>query len=328
MGVTTNDIARICQVSRTTVIRALNNQGRISEETKQRILSTAKELGYRPDLLARGLVKGKTMYIGVVVYDVRNQYFAQMLSAIEKEAQLRGYCINITLHGKDRNKERQLLQRLADYRMDGLLLSPVNSGQEFSDFLESLGLPLVILGNKVSDKIPFVGIDERQAAREAAEKIIRAGYEKIVFVCPPLAEETKANIYTHQERKEGFSYVMETNPLIESQVISGSHYVKEAEEIIENAKKKTAFFCSGDVYALELMKRFKGKGFKAPSDYGIMGFDNIDFLEYLSPRLSTIYNSVEEVAKKAVELLLDKIEGKEIPGKILADYKMIEGETL
>ena len=87
MGVTTNDIARICQVSRTTVLRALNNKGRISKTTREKILQTAKDLGYRPDLLARGLVKGRTMNIGVVVFDVKNQYFAQMLSAIEGKAQ-------------------------------------------------------------------------------------------------------------------------------------------------------------------------------------------------------------------------------------------------
>ena len=170
MGVTTNDIARICQVSRTTVIRALNNQGRISKETKDRIVKTAEELGYRPDLLARGLVKGKTMYIGVVVFDVKNQYFAQMLSAIEAEAQTRGYCVNITLHGKNREKEIDLIRKLVDYHVDGLILSPVNKGEHFNNFLKSLDTPLIVIGNKVSDEIPFVGIDERRAAKEATDR--------------------------------------------------------------------------------------------------------------------------------------------------------------
>ena len=188
MGVTTNDIARICQVSRTTVIRALNNQGRISKETKDRIVKTAEELGYRPDLLARGLVKGKTMYIGVVVFDVKNQYFAQMLSAIETEAQTRGYCVNITLHGKNREKEVDLIRKLVDYHVDGLILSPVNKGEHFNKFLKSLDTPLIVIGNKVSDEIPFVGIDERRAAREATDKILDSDYERVVFVCPPLGE--------------------------------------------------------------------------------------------------------------------------------------------
>ena len=111
MGVTTNDIARICQVSRTTVLRALNNKGRISKTTREKILQTAKDLGYRPDLLARGLVKGRTMNIGVVVFDVKNQYFAQMLSAIEGKAQEEGYCVNIMLHDKDKRKEIEWIKR-------------------------------------------------------------------------------------------------------------------------------------------------------------------------------------------------------------------------
>lgn len=141
MGVTTNDIARICQVSRTTVLRALNNKGRISKTTREKILQTAKDLGYRPDLLARGLVKGRTMNIGVVVFDVKNQYFAQMLSAIEGKAQEEGYCVNIMLHDKDKRKEIEWIKRLSDYRMDGLILSPVNMGEEFAIFLKGLGIP-------------------------------------------------------------------------------------------------------------------------------------------------------------------------------------------
>mgnify|MGYP003529424079 CR=1 FL=1 len=97
MGITTKDLAKICGVSRTTVHRALSDTGRINPQTKDLILQTAKEYDYRPDLLARGLVKGQTYNIGVVVLDVNNRYFAQMLSAIEAEARKQGYFVNITL---------------------------------------------------------------------------------------------------------------------------------------------------------------------------------------------------------------------------------------
>ncbi|WMC91577.1 LacI family DNA-binding transcriptional regulator [Kineothrix sp. MB12-C1] len=328
MGVTTNDIARICNVSRTTVIRALNDQGRISSETKERILNTAKELGYRPDLLARGLVKGKTMSIGVVVYDVRNQYFAQMLSAIEEEAQTRGYCVNITLHGKDREREIELIRRLVDYRVDGLILSPVNKGREFGRFLKSLNTPLVVVGNRISDTIPFVGIDEKKAAKEAAQKILASSYERVVFVCPPLAEKEMGNIYTHEQRLEGFEEVMKNYPGIEKVVIGAFGYEQEVLGLLENSKKRTAFFCSGDIFALDIIKVLKRAGKRAPSDYGIMGFDNLELLEYMEPSLSTIHNSVPEVSRKAVELLFDKMEGREIPLKTYENYRLIHGNTI
>lgn len=328
MGVTTNDIARICQVSRTTVIRALNNQGRISKETKDRIVKTAEELGYRPDLLARGLVKGKTMYIGVVVFDVKNQYFAQMLSAIETEAQTRGYCVNITLHGKNREKEVDLIRKLVDYHVDGLILSPVNKGEHFNKFLQSLDTPLVIIGNKVSEEIPFVGIDERQAAKEATEKIMDSGYERVVFVCPPLGESKEGNNYTHEQRLKGFMEAAGCREGVENVIIKTENYEQEAACLLEGGNCRTAFFCSGDIYAMDIMKHLKSCGKRAPKDYGIMGFDDIELLEYLSPRLSTIYNSVEEVAKKAVELLFDEMEGKKIALETYERFRIVQGETL
>ena len=327
MGDTTNDIARSCQVSRTTVIRALNNQGRISKETKDRIVKTAEELGYRPDLLARGLVKGKTMYIGVVVFDVKNQYFAQMLSAIEAEAQTRGYCVNITLHGKNREKEIDLIRKLVDYHVDGLILSPVNKGEHFNNFLKSLDTPLIVIGNKVSDEIPFVGIDERRAAKEATDKILDSGYERVVFVCPPLGESREGNNYTHEQRLDGFREAM-AGRSVEAVIISSEYYEKEAASILETNDCNTAFFCSGDIYAMDIMKHLKSCGKQAPRDYGIMGFDDIELLEYLSPRLSTIYNSVEEVAKRAVELLFDEMEGRKIAMETYERYRLVQGETL
>ena len=98
MGITTKDLAQLCGVSRTTVHRALYGGGRIHPDTKEMILRVAREHDYRPDLLARGLVKGRTYYIGVVVMDVKNRYFSAMLSAISREATSRGYNINIALH--------------------------------------------------------------------------------------------------------------------------------------------------------------------------------------------------------------------------------------
>ncbi len=119
MAITTKDLAQLCGVSRTTIHRALNGTGRIKPETKEMILQVAKEHGYRPDLLATGLAKGQTYNIGVVVLDVKNRYFAQMLSTISTEAYARGYGVNITLHGGDAGTEREQLTRLADYRLTG-----------------------------------------------------------------------------------------------------------------------------------------------------------------------------------------------------------------
>ena len=165
MGITTKDLAQLCGVSRTTVHRALYGGGRIHPDTKEMILRVAREHDYRPDLLARGLVKGRTYYIGVVVMDVKNRYFSAMLSAISREAISRGYNINIALHGNDRELERRQLMNLAAYRMDGIILSSVNEGDEYREFLDSLGMPIVSVDNRIADGIPFVSIDQRASMK-------------------------------------------------------------------------------------------------------------------------------------------------------------------
>lgn len=328
MSVTTKDLARICNVSRTSVVRALNNQKGISDSTRKMILDKAKELGYRTDMLAKGLAQGKTMYIGVVVFDVRNRYFAQMLSAIENEAKSKGYFVNITLHEKNKDQEKELIQRLLDYRVDGLILSPVSKDAEFAEYLRTLQIPYIIIGNKVASDIPYVGIDEMKAALEATNKIAEKNYEKIVFVCPPLCDIEKENIYTHIQREKGFQKAMEQYPHIKTEIIASWNYKEEALRILKNAKERTAFFCSGDEYALDLMKNFRAEGLRTPRDYGVMGFDNIDTLMYIEPKLSTTDNAVEEVGKQAVRLLFQSLEGQEIPLKNMVDYSTVEGETI
>lgn len=334
MGITTKDLAQICGVSRTTVHRALHGTGRINPDTKEMILRAAKENGYRPDLLARGLVKGQTFYIGVVVLDVKNRYFAQMLSTIGAEANKRGYFVNITLHENDKETEKNQLTRLADYHVDGIIVSSVNHGEEYKRFLDSLDIPVVSVDNKIADGIPFVGIDQKQAMMDAAGKVVDRNYDKIIFVCPPIHDGGERNIYVHKERLEGFREMMAQHGHIETGYLMDWNYLEQLDELIDPVKK-TAFVCTADEFALNIMKQLKKKDLRAGTHYGVIGFDNIDILDYVTPRLTTISNSVEDIAITAVNLLFDLIENKresmmpeaEEIYKMLP-YRFIEGETV
>ena len=334
MSITTKDIAQICGVSRTTVHRALNGTGRINPETKEMILRVAKEEGYRPDLLARGLVKGRTYSIGIVVLDVRNRYFSQMVSAIVEEAENRSYSANIMLHKQEQGREREQLARLADLRVDGIVLSSVNEGNEYKKYLESLEIPIVTIDNRIADGIPFVGVDQAAAMRESTERAIVAGYSRIVFVCPPLCEK-KGNMYVHLKRKKGYEEIMKLHPECHTECLLDWNYVEKAGELLDG-KERTVFLCTADQFALEIMKAQKKLGRRAGVDYGIAGFDNIDTLEYVTPRLTTISNAVDEVALQAVNLLFGLIEakdsGKNLPDEvrtnILLPHRFEPGETV
>lgn len=332
MGITTKDLAQICGVSRTTIHRALHDgAGRIHPDTKEMILRVARENGYRPDLLARGLVKGQTFNIGVVVLDVKNRYFAQMLNAIGMEANKRGYFVNITLHGNDKEAEKNQLARLADYHVDGIIVSSVNEGEDYRKFLESLEVPIVSVDNKIADGIPFVGINQRKAMAQAAEKALEKGYTKLVYVCPPIDEQSGRNIYVHQERLAGFQEAVETISGVETLYLLDWDYLEKVKEAL-NSPKAAAFICAADEFALDIMKYLKKYGKKAGIDFGIMGFDNIDALDYVVPRLTTISNSVEEVAVAALDLLFtlinNKQDGREAKQSLFIQHRFVEGETL
>lgn len=328
MSFTTKDLAQVCGVSRTTVQRALNGNGRISQTTKDYILKAAKENGYRPDLLARGLVKGRTFSIGVVVLNVKNRYFAHLLDAIGTEANKRGYFVNITIHNDDREKEKEQIARLADYHVDGIIVSSVNYGKQYKDFLANLGIPIVSVDNRIETGIPFVGIHQREAMKEAAQETIKKGYQKLVFVCPPLGTGVlERNLYVHKERMEGFKEAVDQAG-VEGDILLSDDYLSEAVNRI-SLDKKTAFLCSGDNFALDLMKTLEEQRKFAPKDYGIVGFDNIDTLDYVHPRLTSIGNSVNEVADEAVNLLFDLIDGKEnVKKDRMLPYFFVPGETI
>lgn len=330
MAITVNQIAEKCGVSRTTVLRALNDQGRVGKETKEKILSVAKEFNYRPNLLARSLNHGRTMSLGVVTINVENMYFVQSLNVINKEADRHGYFTNIVVCDESLEWERKLIQGLADRQMEGLLISPINKGKDFEEFLLSLHIPIVCIGNRVSDQLTTVQVDEMEAAASAVNLIASKGYKRIVFICPPLSNEKQQNIYVHERRLLGFQAALSKYPEIEGKVVGELNYLTVIDKILkERTNRKTTFLCSGDSYALNVMRWSEQHGLSIPKDFGLMGFDNINVLQFITPKLSTVSTNLEGVAMTAVNELVQQIESESYSAKtIYLNYEILDRDTL
>ncbi len=330
MSITVNQIAEKCGVSRTTVLRALSGKGSVGKETKRQIMEIAEQYNYRPNLLARSLNHGRTMSLGVVTINVENMYFVQSLDIINKEADKKGYFTNIVVCDEDLDAEKKLIQGLAGRQMEGILISPLNKGEEFEKFLLSLNLPIVCIGNHVSDSFTTVQINEMAAMMDAVKLILSKGYDKIVFVCPPLENEKNINIYVHEHRLQGFQQMANQNPGMEFNVIDKNDYLPIVDETLrENKDKRIAFLCSGDIYALNIMRWGKHNGVCCPDDFGLMGFDNINVLDYITPKLTTVSTNLEGVAATAVTELLQQIEDERYsPKSIYLNYEIKDRETL
>lgn len=328
MAITVNELAEKCNVSRTTVLRALNERGSVKKETREKILAMASEFGYRPNLLARSLNHGRTMSIGVVAINIENMYFVQSLEAINRIADKRGFFTNIVVCDGSPEWEKKLISGLAERQMEGIIINPVGKGKKYEEFLLSLNTPIVCIGNKVSDKFTTVLINEAQAAEDATKLIVSKGYKKIVFVCPPLEFKNTQNVYSHEKRLEGFEKaVKETG--VESEIIAVSDYINEAKKSLRNSKKRTAFLCSGDTYALKIMKASDDDGLIAPKDFGIMGFDNISILDYYKPRLTSVSTNLKGVSEAAVLELITQIDSENYLSKdIFLKHEILDRETL
>lgn len=309
MRITSKELAKICGVSIGTVDRALNGRPGINPETKERILRASRELGYRPHLVARSLKTGRTSTVGVVVYDLDNRFFAQLVNAIENTARESGYFVYLTLSNHDLSQERGCLEHLASLNVDGALIVPTNKGNEFNRFVKSLPVPVVAIGNRISQTVPFVGLKDREAIHAALSVIAQKGYTKVVYVSPPLSYGEKENIYEVEERYEGFREGVREHSL-QSVVIRDKHFDQVLSAAVTADGSRTAIMCSSDIYALECMRLLGARGMRVPEDVGLIGFDDIDILKYVRPFLTTISYPTDQIAREAFGILKLIMEGE------------------
>jgi LacI family transcriptional regulator len=328
VGITSKELARICGVSIGTVDRAMNDRPGINPETKEKILRVSREVGYRPHLVARSLKTGKTMTVGIVVYDLDNRFFAQLVNAVERTAKESEYFVYLTLSDHDLSQERGCLEHLAGLSVDGILIVPTNRGNEFIQFLTSLHVPVVTIGNKISQAIPFVGIQDREAMRRAVELVAQKGYRRIIYVSPPLSYKGKENIYEVEERFEGFREAVKALA-VESVVLREKHFAGSLSDVVRNGHTRTAIMCTSDIYALQCLEHLSSWGMRVPEDVGLIGFDDIDILKYVKPALTTISYPVAEIAKQAFTLLKRLMEGeKGIISPPLVESNIVVRESL
>lgn len=330
MKVTIKHIAQVCKVSEGTVDRALNNRGGISQKTKTRILKVVKELNYLPNHLARGLAKGQTYTIGVVLFDVENQYFAQLMTAMEVRARELGYVVfPIFTHHKIEN-EKIALQQFKTRQVDGIILFSVQFGKDFEEQLHAMQVPIVAIGNRISNAYTYVGIDERESMKDAVKHVLDKGYEQIIYVCPPLINRGKVNLYTLEKRLAGCIEALQEKGNPEPIVITDKDYINIINGMDWDSSIRKAIVCPADLYALEILRFFKKKKIRVPEQVGIMGFDDIDMLKYINPRLSTVQYPAKDIAITAVNHLIEEINGDQNKhmNALLIQHQVVEGESL
>lgn len=307
------EIAAKAGVSIATVSHAFRNPGRVSDDTRKKVLDAAKEVGYTPNRLAASLRTSRSGNIVVIIPDVADSHNSEIIKAIEKVAHSRGYSVLLGDSQGSAEREREFAAMTISRQADGIILMshqfPFTIGE---DALSIEDLPPVVSGCEVSghDGIPAVAIDDVRAAMDATRHLISYGHKDIAVITGDM------NSTSSRDRLEGFRGAMSQAGLScnEDLIIRAEYSLHSGEvsteSLLLNRKRPSAIFCFSDEIALGCMYALRQHGFSVPDDMSVMGFDNIPFAKYFSPPLTTIAQPAENIGMMCATTLLDLIDGK------------------
>lgn len=324
MSFTSIDLAKICGVSRATVDRALKGKSGISEKTREAILRAATEHGYSPNIMARNLSTGKSNTIGIVVFDLKNEHFSLLSSAIERYFSEQGILTFICISEKDKRHEREIIETLKARMVDGIVLLPVNHDPSFSDWLQKLDMPIVTVSNKLTN-IPLISGDNVGAAMEGMQNLYDRGYRTIHFICPPLRYKGYDNIYAQQSRANGYTQFLSEHPDIHGTLIETADYMEWIAQSLKEKSEKPAFFFSSDHYLLKVRRYMLDNGMDLSSTAALMGFDGFDCLKQFTLRPSSIQYPASEIGTAAAKSLHRLINGEQIEEELLIPCPLLPG---
>ncbi|KNF09745.1 ribose operon repressor [Gottschalkia purinilytica] len=319
MTVTIKDIAKLANVSTTTVSRVINNKYEgVGEETRKRILDLVKELGYQPNALARSLVTKRTSSIGLIIPDIINPFFPDLARGVEDIASKEGYSVILCNTDDDPDKEKKYISLLNEKRVDGIIFTgaSTHSHEHILELIKS-GVPVILMDRRIDYENTFgVFIENFKGGYDATNYLISLGHKKIGCITGPLntkESEERFNGYKKALKEAGIDF--NEDLVIESNYkITGG--ADAATELLEK-QNVTAIFAFNDMMAYGVYKAAKLLGLKIPDDISVIGFDDVQISQILEPELTTVKQPIYDMGAESAKMLITRIKGKKIKKKII-----------
>lgn len=318
MRVTIKDIAKKAGVSITTVSRVMNDKlGGISQETRERILKIVDEMNYQPNALARSLVTKQSLTLGLVLPNISNPFFPEMVRGVEDLASQHGYSVFLCNTDDDEEKEKHYIQLLKEKYVDGIIFSSNNRySEKHYEILQKANIPFVLIDRGEEDgNSPYNGvfIDNEKGAYLATKHLIEYGHKGIACLTGP------KQVGTAKRRIRGYQKaMMEANLPIH--LINGDFRMKDAYIATKKllpSEEITAIFASNDLMACGIYQAAYELGIKIPEDLSVVGFDDIQLVEALTPKLTTIRQSSYTLGKTAAEMIIQELKEKKIAKQVV-----------
>ncbi|REG82073.1 LacI family DNA-binding transcriptional regulator [Algoriphagus antarcticus] len=327
---TIHDIAEKLQVTASTVSRALNNNPRISDATKKKVLKVAKELNYQPNNIASALRSGRSKLIGVVVPTANRNFFSSVIRGIEEIANSLNYKVVISQSYDDYEKEVQTVEALLNAQVDGVIASVGKTTENVDHFKKILkkGIPLVLFDRVTNElDVSQVVIDDHYGAFQATEHLINEGCKRIVHF------SNSQNINIYKERKRGYEDALLKHGIpVDPELIRFSKLQLEdgrasMQEVIDAKIPFDAVFSSSDYSIMGAMQVLKENGYKLPEDVKLVGFGDEPFTSFTEPTLTTVNQKSIPMGKITAETFFEILNQKDqtnnIPKKTILKPELI-----
>ena len=308
--VTMADVAREAGVSLMTVSRAVNDKNGISDATRAHIQAIAERLGYRPSLVARGLVTDRTRTIGLVVIDNANPFFSEVARGVEHAAYDEGYSVFLCNTEEDPERECDVLRSLEEQRVDGVVLcSSRLTDEELCATLKPHSAAVLVNRALSDDGYGMVLVADETGARLVMQHLLRRGHRAIGFVAGP------ENSYSGQKRAVGYRAAL-TDAGIEPSPTWRRHCLpivdsgrEAAYDLLCAQPELTALFCYNDLTAIGALQACHQLGRRVPDDVAIVGFDDVMLAALVTPSLTTCRVPMYDMGREALRLLVERING-------------------
>jgi DNA-binding LacI/PurR family transcriptional regulator len=318
------DIARLARVSHPTVSRALQNSPLVNAETAAKIRKIAEDQGYRASAVARGLVTRRTRTIGLVVTTVDDPFASEVTSGIEEIANDRRYAVILANSHADPERERRVVQELAERRVDGIIVTSSRVGALYLPLLKELDVPIVLVNDQYPGEfVHSVMIANQDGTRAATEHLISLGHRRIAYLGERNGYQSDAERlagYKEALAEAGIDFVPEL-------AIEGDGRPEAAIEamgaLLRLSHPPTAVCCYNDMTALGAMRAIRARGLRVPEDVSVTGFDDLFFAAYLTPTLTTVRQPMRQMGQMAMETLFKLMSGEESVAQIKVDAELI-----
>jgi LacI family transcriptional regulator len=316
MSTTIRDVARAAGVSSATAARALAGYGYASSATRERVRREADRLGYRPNAVARSLVSGSTMTLGLVVGDIENPFFAAAARGIADVAEGRGYTLLLANSDEDIARERAAVDALRTRRVDGLVVVP-SSGDEAAGHLGAVarsGIPLVLLDRHVPGlETDTVMVDNAAGAARAVRHLLDLGHRRLGMVCDMPGIASTAERLAGYRRALAGAGIPPDDGLVSIGDSTQEGGRAAATKLLSRPDRPTAVFTANNFMTAGTMRAVRALGLRIPDDLALVGFDDLDWTTLVDPPVTVIAQPVAELGHRVAERLLARIDGEDGP---------------